>query len=133
MTRFGRSAGFPASARRFCQRRFSASPPSIAASLEPVVEHQVAWSASGAFQRRLSVLTQRISSSAVCGVLVLVDHVLVEALGHELRCRGMCSLLRKTAAVSRSPYQLTPNPSPFVSSAPICECTLWTTREFLGP
>jgi hypothetical protein len=45
----------------------SASPPSIAASLEPVVEQPVACSASGACQSRLRMLTQRISSSAVCG------------------------------------------------------------------
>jgi len=45
----------------------SASPPSIAASLEPVVEQPVACSESGAFQRRLRMLTQRISSAAVCG------------------------------------------------------------------
>ena len=37
----------------------------MAASLEPVVEHPVAESVSGEFHRRLSMLTQRISSSAV--------------------------------------------------------------------
>ena len=42
MTRFGLSAGLPSAARRCCQRRLSASPPSIAASLEPVVEQPVA-------------------------------------------------------------------------------------------
>ena len=67
MTMFGLSAGLPSAARRFCQRRFRARPPSIAASLEPVVEHPVASAASGACQRRLRMLTQRISSSAVCG------------------------------------------------------------------
>ena len=39
----------------------------MAASLEPVVEQPVAWSASGAFHSRASIETQRISSSAVCG------------------------------------------------------------------
>jgi hypothetical protein len=67
MTRFGLSAGFPSAARRCCQRRLSASPPSIAASLDPVVEHPVASPASGACQRRERMFTQRISSSAVCG------------------------------------------------------------------
>ena len=67
MTRFGLSAGLPSAARRFCQRRLSARPPSIAASLEPVVEQPVASSASGACQRWLRMLTQRVSSSAVCG------------------------------------------------------------------
>src|SRR4029077_1488728 len=67
MTMLGLSAGLPAAFRRFCQRRLSASPPSIAASLEPVVEQPVASSASGAFQRFARMLTQRDSSSAVCG------------------------------------------------------------------
>src|SRR5215208_7805905 len=65
MTRLGLSVGSPAAARRFCQRRFSASPPSIAASLEPVVEQPTPW--SGPCHSRLSMLTHRISSSAVCG------------------------------------------------------------------
>ena len=42
-------------------------------------------------------------------------------------------MLWKTAGDSLSPYQPTPKPSPFVSSAPICEWRLWTTSEFLGP
>jgi hypothetical protein len=59
--------GLPASRRRFCQRRLSARAPSIAASLEPVVEHPVACAASGACHRRLRISTQRTSSAAVCG------------------------------------------------------------------
>src|SRR5678815_4315989 len=47
ITRFGRSAGFPSALRRCCQRRLSASPPSIAASLDPVVEQPVAAEATG--------------------------------------------------------------------------------------
>ena len=42
-------------------------PPSIAASLEPVVDVPVASSWSGEFHSRLSMFTQRISSSAVRG------------------------------------------------------------------
>ena len=67
MTMFGLSAGLPSALRRCCHRRLSARPPSIAASLEPVVEHPVASAASGACHRRLRMLTHRISSSAVCG------------------------------------------------------------------
>ena len=67
ITMFGRSTGRPAALRRSCQRRLSASPPSIAASLEPVVEQPVGSAASGAFQSRLSMRTQRVSISAVCG------------------------------------------------------------------
>jgi hypothetical protein len=42
-------------------------PASIAASLEPVVDVPVACSPSGEFHRRLSMFTQRCSSSAVRG------------------------------------------------------------------
>src|SRR5829696_3440365 len=67
MTMLGLSALSPAARLLCCQRRLRASPPSMAASLEPVVEHPVAELVSGEFQRRLSMLTQRISSSAVWG------------------------------------------------------------------
>src|SRR5215212_758242 len=67
ITMLGLSALSPAARLLCCQRRLRASPPSMAASLEPVVEHPVAESVWGEFQRRLSMLTQRISSSAVCG------------------------------------------------------------------
>src|SRR5215213_10290469 len=67
ITMLGLSAPSPAARLRCCQRRLSASPPSMAASLEPVVEHPVDTSVLGEFQRRLSMLTQRISSSAVWG------------------------------------------------------------------
>ena len=67
ITRFGLSVDLPSAVRRCCQRRLSARPPSIAASLEPVVEQPVASSAAGAFQRLARMLTQRISISAVCG------------------------------------------------------------------
>jgi hypothetical protein len=48
-------------------RSSGARPPSIAASLDPVVEQPVASSAFGACQSRLRMLTQRDSISAVCG------------------------------------------------------------------
>ncbi len=67
MTRLGRSAGLPSARRRCCQRRFSARPPSIAASLEPVVEQPIARCGCSACQSRASMWTQRVSSSAVCG------------------------------------------------------------------
>jgi len=38
VTRFGRSVALPAARIRSRQRHFSANPPSIAASLEPVVD-----------------------------------------------------------------------------------------------
>ena len=67
VTRLGLSIGLPSALRRCCHLRLSARPPSIAASLEPVVEQPVALSGSGELKRRLSMLTQRISMAAVCG------------------------------------------------------------------
>jgi len=42
ITRFGRSVGSPTFVRRWRQRHLRARPPSMHASLEPVVEHPVA-------------------------------------------------------------------------------------------
>ena len=66
-TRFGRSVGRPAARIRSRQRHLSASPPSITASLDPVVEQPVAFSLAGACQRSARISTQRASISAVCG------------------------------------------------------------------
>src|SRR5215203_5186769 len=92
MTMLGLSAPSPAARLLCCQRRLSASPPSMAASLEPVVEHPVAESVSGEFHRRLNMLTQRISSSAVCGysslsIMFLSKHSAISfsACGSHLR------------------------------------------------
>ena len=63
----GRSVGLPALRIRSRQRHFSASPPSIAASLEPVVEQPVACSWSGEFHMSAMMFTHRASISAVCG------------------------------------------------------------------
>src|ERR1017187_4485039 len=66
-TKFGRSTGFP-SLRIFSrQRHFSARPPSMHASLDPMVEVPKVLSGSGACHKSASMCTQRISSSAVCG------------------------------------------------------------------
>ena len=67
ITMLGRSVGFPAARMRSRQRHLSAIPPSIAASLEPVVDVPVASSSSGEFHNRESMLTHRISRSAVRG------------------------------------------------------------------
>ena len=42
------------------------------------------------------------------------------------------STLLKTAGVSSSPYQATPNPSPFVVSTPSLEWRLWSISECAG-
>ena len=67
MTMLGLSAGLPLAFMRSRHFHFSAIPPSIAASLEPMVEQPVASSSPGAFHSRASMLTQRSSISAVCG------------------------------------------------------------------
>jgi hypothetical protein len=67
MTRFGALAGFPSAVRRARQRHFSAIPPSMQASLEPVVEQPMTFVGSGACHRSARMLTQRRSNSAVCG------------------------------------------------------------------
>jgi hypothetical protein len=53
------------------------------------------------------------------------------ASSRRLRSFQAGSMLRKTPGVSWSPYQPSPKPSPFVSSAPSREWRLWTIREFL--
>ena len=63
----GLSTGLPAAFMRCRQRHFMANPPSMAASLEPVVEQPSVLAASGEFQRSASIWTHRASISAVCG------------------------------------------------------------------
>ena len=67
MTRLGRSVGLPCLRMRSRQRHFRASPPSMQASLEPVVEQPVACSWAGEFHIEARMFTQRDSISAVCG------------------------------------------------------------------
>jgi hypothetical protein len=59
----------------------------------------------------------------------------------ELRCEASSRRLRsfhagstewKVPGVSAAPYQPTPNPSPFVVSAPIVEWRLWSMSECFG-
>jgi hypothetical protein len=57
----GLSVGLPASSLRLRQRHFIAIPPSMHASLEPVVEQPVALSCSGEFHRLAIMFTQRCS------------------------------------------------------------------------
>ena len=69
MTRFGRAAAGPgpAACLRARHRHNRAIPPSMQASLDPVVEQPVAWPPRGAFHNLLRMFTQCRSSSAVCG------------------------------------------------------------------
>ncbi len=83
MTRLGRTscAGYR-SALRSAQRRFSAIPASMHASLDPVVEQPTTAEGSGACHRSASIATQRRSSSAVRGysslsIMFLSRHSLI--------------------------------------------------------
>ena len=102
MTRFGLSAGFPSAARFFCQRRLSARPPSIAASLEPVVEHPVASPVSGTCHSLLRMFTQRISSSAVCGYSSLSIMFLSKHSAMSFSAWGSIHVLTNVATLRRA-------------------------------
>ncbi len=67
MTMFGLSVGLPAARMRSRQRHLSAIPPSIAASLDPVVDVPVTSPSPCTCQRWPIMFTHRRSSSAVCG------------------------------------------------------------------
>ena len=92
----------PAAACAFCQRRLSARPPSIAASLEPVVEHPVACSASGACHSLLSMLTQRASTSAVFGYSSLSIMFLSWHSAMSTSACGSAQVVTKVARFSRA-------------------------------
>ena len=102
MTMFGVSAGLPSARRRFCQLRLRARPPSIAASLDPVVEQPTASPASGAFQRRLRMLTQRLSSSAVCGYSSLSIMFLSKHSAMSFSAWGSIQVVTKVARFIRA-------------------------------
>ena len=102
ITRFGFSVDRPAARRRCCQLRFSARPPSIAASLDPVVEQPVASAASGACQSRASMFTQRISSSAVCGYSSLSIMFLSRQSAMSCRACGSPHVLTNVARLRRA-------------------------------
>ena len=63
----GRSVDLPSTRRRARHFHNSAIAPSIAASLEPVVEVPSVFSASGEFHKSASMCTHRASNSAVWG------------------------------------------------------------------
>lgn len=67
MTRLGRARPGYLSLLRCIQRRLSAMPASMQASLDPVVEQPTASDGTGACHRSASIATHRFSSSAVRG------------------------------------------------------------------
>ena len=85
--------GSPAACARLRQRHLSASPPSMHASLDPVVEQPVASSSSVACHRRPSMLQHRRSISAVCGysslsIMFFGEHSAMSCSASRLHPRG---------------------------------------------
>ena len=72
------------------------------ASLEPVVEQPTASSAAGACQRRASMLTQRSSSSAVCGYSSLSIMFLSKVSAMSRSACGSIQVVTKVARFSRA-------------------------------
>jgi hypothetical protein len=89
-------------------------PASIAASLEPVVDVPVASSWSGEFHSRLSMFTQRCSSSAVRGYSSLSIMFLSNVSVMSRPARGSIHVVTNVARFSRA------FPSSISSS-----CTIW--------
>jgi hypothetical protein len=77
-------------------------PASIAASLEPVVEVPVACSSSGELHSRLSMLTQRCSSSAVRGYSSLSTMFLSNVSAMSRSACGSIHVVTNVARFSRA-------------------------------
>ena len=102
MTMLGRSVALPAARIRSRHRHFRAIPPSMAASLEPVVEQPVASSWSGELHRSDRMFTQRISSSAVCGYSSLSIMFLSNVSAMSRAACGSIHVLTNVARFSRA-------------------------------
>ena len=106
MTRLGRAVSAPAARRCCCQRRLSASPANIAASLDPMVEQPSAAVACepfpGAFHSAASMFTQRTSSSAVCGYSSLSIMFLSRHSAISRSASGSIHVVTKVARLSRA-------------------------------
>ena len=77
-------------------------PPSIAASLEPVVEVPVACSDPSACQSSASMFTQRSSSSAVCGYSSLSTMFLSNVSAISAAASGSIHVVTNVARFSRA-------------------------------
>jgi hypothetical protein len=95
-------AASPASRRRCAQRRLSAIPASIAASLEPVVEQPTAGPSYDVPHRRESIATQRRSSSAVCGYSSLSIMFLSMHSAISTRAAGSIHVVTNVARFNRA-------------------------------
>jgi hypothetical protein len=102
ITRFGRSVGLPAARIRSRQRHFSASPPSITASLEPVVDVPVGGLPTGACHRSEMIATQRDSISAVIGYSSLSIMFLSNVSANSLSAVGSIHVVTNVARFCRA-------------------------------
>ncbi len=102
MTRLGLVASSPAACCLTRQRHSRAMPPSMQASLEPVVEQPVAWLPPGAFHRLDKILTQRRSSSAVCGYSSLSIMFLAAHSAINCSASGSIHVVTNVARLSRA-------------------------------
>ena len=114
ITRLGADASWPAVRRALRQRHSSAIPPSMHASLDPVVEHPAALPATGECHRWARMLTQRRSISAVCGYSSLSIRFLSKHAAISRVASGSIQVVTKVARLSRG------LPSRMSSS-----CTTW--------
>ena len=119
------SVGLCAFCIRSRQRHLSAIPPSIAASLEPVVEQPTAVRWSGHSHRRPSMFTQCSSIAAVCGYSSLSTMFLSAVTAISALAGTGIQVVTNVARLSRA----CPSSS---SSDPIFSEALSSPRPFLG-
>ena len=99
---FGASVGLPSLRCRSRHRHFRAIPPSIAASLDPVVDVPVASSSAGELQSRLNMFTHRCSSSAVRGYSSLSIMFLSKVSAMSCSAWGSIHVVTNVARLSRA-------------------------------
>ena len=99
--RFGLSVDFPAAVRRARHCHFIASPASMTASLEPIVDAPMVSPSSGAWNRWATMFTQRRSISAVCGYSSLSIMFLSNASAIRRSASGSIQVVTNVARFSR--------------------------------
>ena len=100
MIMFGRSVGLPWASMRLRHRHFNASPASMMASDEPMVDTPTP--SSGAWKSRDTMLMQRFSISAVCGYSSLSIMFLAKHSVISFSAWGSIQVVTKVARLSRA-------------------------------
>src|SRR5260370_18713619 len=98
----GLSAGLPAARRACCQRRLSASPPSIQASDEPIVDVPIAPCGSGACQSLASIFQHLVSIAAVAGYSSLSIMFLSNVSAYSFDAAGSIQVVTNVARFRRA-------------------------------